>query len=62
MQWIAHCPIQGEEMTDEEHIRELEDIIHRMEERERDANACIFMCTVGALFSMILSVAVLIYG
>lgn len=49
-------------MTDEEHIRELEDIIHRMEERERDANACIFMCTVGALFAMILSVAVLIYG
>lgn len=48
-------------MTDRERIQELEDIIDRMEERERDATACIFVCTVGAVFSMVLSIMALIY-
>lgn len=40
--------------------RTVDELTDWMDERERDMGACIFMCTVGAVLSLVLSIVNLV--
>lgn len=40
--------------------RTVDELTDWMDERERDMGACIFMCTIGAVFSLVLSIVNLV--